>query len=95
MTLAAFADPVFGVDDIRVRRPPAAAQGPLPEPDRLSRLGSSRQEVEHILAYVPQGKSFAAFGFDANLEKVKSMDLSRFRMLHFATHGTLGSRPEL
>ncbi len=63
---------------------------------RLSRLPFSRQEAEALLAYAPGPSNLKALSFDANRQRATSADLSRYRILHFATHGLLNSEhPEL
>jgi CHAT domain-containing protein/tetratricopeptide (TPR) repeat protein len=62
----------------------------------LTRLVFSRQEAEGIFALVPGGKGLKATDFDASRSLVLSGELSRYRILHFATHGMLNSEhPEL
>ena len=63
---------------------------------KLSRLPFSRQEAEAALSYAPGANNLKALGFDANRRLITSADLSRYRLLHFATHGLLNSEhPEL
>jgi CHAT domain-containing protein len=43
----------------------------------------------------PPGEDIAHLGFDANRGTVMSGELSKYRIVHFATHGILNeSRPE-
>ena len=63
---------------------------------RLSRLPFSRQEAEALLSSAPGPSNLKALSFDASRQRVTSTDLSRYRVLHFATHGLLNSEhPEL
>jgi CHAT domain-containing protein/Tfp pilus assembly protein PilF len=62
----------------------------------LPRLRYTRREAEAIYAQVPQGSAMKALDFDANRATATSSDLSRYRIVHFATHGLLNSEhPEL
>ncbi len=96
--LAVIADPVFGGQDERAR---PLALGPLsldPLLAGLPRLPYSRTEAEAIIALARrQGlRVLQALGFDANRELVTGGHLKAYRILHFATHGTLrADRPEL
>jgi CHAT domain-containing protein/tetratricopeptide (TPR) repeat protein len=66
--------------------------------DRASfpRLPATRIEAEAILANAPAGSFLKALDFKASLATVKSSDMSRYKILHFATHGLLdGEHPEL
>jgi CHAT domain-containing protein len=63
---------------------------------KLSRLPFSRQEAEAALSYAPGAGNLKALSFDASRQRATSADLSRYRILHFATHGLLNSEhPEL
>ena len=62
----------------------------------LPRLPYTRQEADAILALAPPTGRKAALGFDANRAAVMSDDLSKYRLIHFATHSFLDSvHPEL
>jgi CHAT domain-containing protein len=101
--LAVLADPVFELDDPRVRGLPSSTasgtrvRGRLkPAPRHFERLAFSRFEADRILALVPPAESFKATGFDADRTVVISGRLSGYRLLHFATHGELNTEyPEL
>lgn len=60
--------------------------GLLEEGLPLTRLPFSRQEAEAIIALAPPGETLKALGFNANLDTAISPELSRFRIVHFATH---------
>lgn len=60
--------------------------GLLEEGVPLARLPFSRQEAETITALTPAGESFKALGFSANLSTAISPEISRYRIVHFATH---------
>jgi tetratricopeptide (TPR) repeat protein len=90
-TAAVFADPVFSKNDARFGRPEllAAARG-----DAYQRLRFSRKEAEAIVAVAPG--SFEAVDFDASKTTLLERDLRKYRILHFAAHGSLDTeRPEL
>lgn len=62
----------------------------------ISRLASSLDEAEAIMEAVPDGSGFKAVGFDASRETLNRIDLSQYRIVHFATHGILNNdHPEL
>jgi len=101
--VAVFADPVFDKTDERVSGLTSRNAGehhiaadmssdkvPLP------RLPYTRQEAEAILALVPANARKAALGFEANRAAVMNDDLSKYRIIHFATHSFLDTaHPEL
>jgi CHAT domain-containing protein len=62
----------------------------------IPRLPYTRQEAERILKAASGGEDFEALDFRASLATATSAELSRYRYLHFATHGYLDSEhPEL
>lgn len=62
----------------------------------ISRLPSTRREADAIVGLAPGGVILKALGFDANREMATGGELSRYRIVHFATHGLLDSEhPEL
>ena len=99
--VAVFADPVFDKTDQRVNSgghhgAPAAEKINASESPALPRLPYTRQEAEAILALAPATGRKAALGFDANRTAAMSDDLSKYRIIHFATHSFLDStHPEL
>jgi CHAT domain-containing protein len=67
-----------------------------PERAGLARLLLSRDEAEAISAAVPASDGLKALDFQANRALATSSDLSRYRIVHFATHGLLNTEhPEL
>jgi CHAT domain-containing protein len=71
---------------------PSAAPGEL----RINRLPFTRQEAEQIMALAPAGSGMKALDFQASRATVMNGQLSRYRYIHFATHGLAdGERPEL
>jgi CHAT domain-containing protein len=64
--------------------------------DRLERLPFSYDEALAIMNVVPKSEYFAALGFEANRATAMSPVLSKYRVIHFATHGILNlEHPEL
>ena len=62
----------------------------------LSRLAFSRREASAIMAIAKPGTSMEALDFDASRETALSVQLSQYRIVHFATHGLLDNEhPEL
>ena len=96
-TVAVLADPVFEEDDPRLRAalrasgtpppPPSPGQAAPPAGLRLSRLGATRQEADGIIAAAGAGASMKRLGFEASRAAVMGPELSRYRIVHFATHG--------
>jgi len=91
--VAIVADPVFGADDERARglRVPAAMLDP--QLASLPRLTYSHTEAETIASLAGRAGVLEALGFDANAGLVLSGRLRNYRILHFATHGTLRTDP--
>ncbi|HWQ31896.1 MAG TPA: CHAT domain-containing tetratricopeptide repeat protein [Blastocatellia bacterium] len=58
---------------------------------KVPRLPFTRQEADQILAIAPKTDSFRAVDFRASRATAMSAELSRYRYLHFATHGYLDS----
>jgi CHAT domain-containing protein len=92
--LVAFGDPVYreadSAADSNVQTRRVAHQvlrgGPL------SRLEFSAQEVQTIASIwnIPPDSAHINLRDRATVERVREMDLSQYRMMHFATHGVLG-----
>jgi CHAT domain-containing protein/Tfp pilus assembly protein PilF len=104
--VAVMADPVFSVDDARVK-PSKNAQDGVEAPSDLTRAISdvggelrrllmTRDEAETILSVTPRNGGFAALDFRANRAMATGDELSNYRVVHFATHSLLNSEhPEL
>ncbi|HEY9610045.1 CHAT domain-containing tetratricopeptide repeat protein, partial [Allocoleopsis sp.] len=107
-TLAVFADPVFDRQDERLSgkvtssveqlssTPPNANQRLNPE-RFYPRLPGTRREAEQIFSLVSQSNPASArlnkfIDFAASRQTVTNLDLSPYRILHFATHGILDSQ---
>jgi CHAT domain-containing protein len=70
--------------------------GLVDERGALSRLPFTRQEADAILAAAPPELSVRILDFNASRETAMSADLSRYRIVHLATHGVLNTeQPEL
>jgi CHAT domain-containing protein len=108
--VAVFADPVFDKADERLTAgvsrnagghhgAPAAEKivaSNVDEIPALPRLPYTRQEAEAILALAPSTSRKAALGFEANRTAAVSDELSKYRIIHFATHSFLDTtHPEL
>lgn len=62
----------------------------------LARLPFSREEADKIAQLVPRASILKATDFQASRSAISSGELSRYRILHFATHGLLnGEHPKL
>lgn len=62
----------------------------------IRRLRFTRQEADQILAVSPGTSNLKAIDFRASRTTVTSKELSKYRYVHFATHGYLDSeRPDL
>lgn len=62
----------------------------------VSRLPFTRREADAIFSVAPAGAIIKAVDFDANRELATGAELSRYRIVHFATHALLnGEHPEL
>ena len=55
----------------------------------IQRLPFTRIEAEEISKLFPAEQVLKAISFDASLDKIRTTDLTRYTMLHFATHGLL------
>ena len=62
----------------------------------ISRLPATRQESEAIMTVAPAGTSLVARDFNASRNIAMSGRLSRYRVVHFATHGVINTEhPQL
>jgi CHAT domain-containing protein/tetratricopeptide (TPR) repeat protein len=102
-SIAVFANPVFEVDDPRVKSPGAAQAQSADSTEsaklqetfsdigfgegKIPALPASRDEAEAIMAVAPWGTGMKALGFDANRAAITKPELAQYRIVHFATHG--------
>jgi CHAT domain-containing protein/tetratricopeptide (TPR) repeat protein len=110
--IAVIADPVFSASDVRLKAnanltnpDQIAAQSETRIIEHLAdesgkltigRLPFTRQEADQILAVAPKSGNLKAIDFKANRAIATSNELSKYRYVHFATHGYLDSdRPDL
>ena len=65
------------------------------DPSVIKPLFYANRELAHLRDVATSGESFVASGFNATRDQLLSTDLTRFAILHFATHGLLDpKRPE-
>jgi CHAT domain-containing protein/tetratricopeptide (TPR) repeat protein len=110
-TVAILADPVFEVDDARVKTKVGGVASPdSPGKHEVSkvlrdvgldgqtipRLFASRSEADAIMKAVPWFTGYKALDFEASRATAMGSDLSKYRIVHFATHAFLDDQsPEL
>jgi CHAT domain-containing protein len=106
-SIAVFANPVFGLDDGRIKSPGMAQAELLKTQETAVRdigfgegpipaLPASQEEAEAIIAFAPRGTGLKALGFDANRAAIMKPELAQYRIVHFATHGFIDYKhPEL
>jgi CHAT domain-containing protein/tetratricopeptide (TPR) repeat protein len=102
-SVAVVADPVFSTNDARLKggaQAPAVTdaaatriiehlQGTAKGQLSIPRLPFTRWEADQILAVAPAGATFKAVDFNANRSIATGGELSKYRYVHFATHGYL------
>jgi CHAT domain-containing protein len=101
-TLAVIADPVFSPADPRLKKGvEAVAQNETRSLEHLTataaggarltipRLPFTRWEADQILGVARAGSNLKALDFRANRAMATSGELSKYRYVHFATHGYL------
>jgi CHAT domain-containing protein/predicted negative regulator of RcsB-dependent stress response len=105
-TVAVIADPIFRLDDDRLR---GATTAPAPRTDSvvyraasevgitdLPRLPHTREEAKAIESFANPRSSWIALDFAANRRDALKMTWTQYSVVHFATHALLNSRhPEL
>ena len=108
-SVAVFGDPVFSENDERLsvagRKPVRSVNSPITraiqipqfgQTGEIPRLPFSRREADSIFESASASVSLKALDFFATRERAVSGELSKYRIVHFATHGILHSEhPEL
>jgi CHAT domain-containing protein/tetratricopeptide (TPR) repeat protein len=105
--IAVLADPVFEINDPRVKQngpTPVHQPGDLlavrralrdvgvtPDGLQVPRLFASGREANEIIALAPARTTLKAVGFAANRDRVVSPELASYRIVHIATHGIVNS----
>lgn len=105
--VAVLADPVFELNDSRVKREatPKLDQpaemlavrralrdvGVTPDGLQIPRLLASGREADEIMALAPARSSLKAVGFAATRDRIFSADLASYRIVHIATHGIINN----
>lgn len=89
--VAVLADPVFDPEDPRVGAAVSNARVSSGASSYL-RLPWTRREAQAISEIVPAGGSLLALDFRASRQTALSPELSRYRIVHFATHGVIDSQ---
>jgi CHAT domain-containing protein len=96
-------DPVYDSGDPRVRNPSAAlADTDVLDPSKavalvrgggqhLARLPGAAKEAAAIAGLMPMGSVDRLDGFTANRDRFLTSALSRYRLIHVATHATMDS----
>ncbi|MDT5158166.1 MAG: hypothetical protein QOH51_2523 [Acidobacteriota bacterium] len=59
------------------------------DPALIGPLFFARRELANLRSITPSEETFVATDFDATRERLESTDLTKFAILHFATHGFL------
>jgi CHAT domain-containing protein len=96
-TIAVFADPVFEMQDERMKPSTLSDDIQLSsaaikmDDVPLTRLPFTRREAQAILNLVPEDKSLKALDFQASRELILSPEIQNYKYIHLATHGFLNS----
>lgn len=96
-TIAVFADPVFEMEDERMKPSTFSDEVQLSSASikmddvPLTRLPFTRREAQAILNLVPEDKSLKALDFQASRELILSPEIQNYKYIHLATHGFLNS----
>ena len=84
----------IGRKDLAIPEDPT--RSPNGELLKYPRLEFTQKEMREILRLPIRGGTFTACGFDANYKTATSPELSQYKIIHFATHGTVNiTHPEL
>ncbi len=104
--LLVFADPVFSGDDSRLTSGNKSEETGdstglnnvrfAESRNSLPRLSASKYESESITDIIGSSKSDAYSGFSASREQLLNSNISDYKIIHLATHGSIDeNRPEL
>ena len=110
-SVAVFANPVFDADDPRVKQTEAeTGSGPNGQAQLVKQafrdvgfetttippLPASREEADAIFSVIPWLSGLKAIDFQASRSTIGQTDFSKYRVVHFATHGFVDyEHPEL
>lgn len=64
-------------------------KGDAYDPAAIQPMFYNKQEMAYLSRVASKDETFVAAGFDASREQLRDTDLSKFAILHFATHGFL------
>ncbi len=64
-------------------------KGDAYDPSAIQPMFYNKQEMAYLRRVASEDETFVAAGFDASREQLRGTDLSKFAILHFATHGFL------
>ncbi|MEW6733415.1 MAG: tetratricopeptide repeat protein [Acidobacteriota bacterium] len=102
--IAIFANPVFSIQDNRVK---AAIHTIEKKPDNvatnslekilagLEPIPETEQMAKQIISLLPKSASKLLLGFNANLTMATQQEIGQYKIVHYATHGFLNPNPEL
>jgi CHAT domain-containing protein len=98
-TLALLADPIFSRNDERVTlknvSSPTNPFNNLSTAPLFNRLPGTRKEASQISTLLPESEKLVKLDSSANYSTATSPEISKYRFIHFATHGVFDSgRPE-
>lgn len=110
-SVAVFANPVFDAEDPRVK-PTNSGKGNVPhgqaqlvkqafrdigqETTTIPPLPASREEADAIFSVIPWLSGLKAIDFQASRDMIGETDFTKYRVIHFATHGFVDyEHPEL
>jgi CHAT domain-containing protein len=95
--LAAFGNPVFSKQNEQVTATSRSFEltSDSFDPAKIGTLFYSGREIANLRDVASEEKTYAATQYDATRDHLLKTDLTRFAILHFATHGRLDpNRPE-
>ncbi|MBI4854775.1 MAG: CHAT domain-containing protein [Acidobacteria bacterium] len=102
--IAIFANPVFSLEDNRLKSSANVTNGKQDNLSNgslekilagLSPIPETEKMARDILAITPGSANKLMLGFDANLAMATKQEIGQYRIVHYATHGFLSPNPEL